>query len=75
MQAPKPRFTHFFSIPLIRPETRTSLSDLQKAIVEIFKEKGLEKHLKPNDVNQFHLTINMLDLASEDKKKKIVAAV
>ena len=72
-----PDFTHFASLPFIKPQHRDFLSATQNSISEAFAKVNKQNCLEPNNVNLFHLTISMLTLphtATREKVCKVLSA-
>ena len=63
--------THFLSLPLIYPEFKKSVKELQDKILSIYDEEERKK-LHINSPDLMHITLGLLSLEDEKKKEKSI---
>ena len=51
-------FTHFFSVPLVQPETSQKIKDLQDSIFQSMTD-AQKAIVSPNNPDWFHITLGM----------------
>ena len=66
-----PEFTHFASLPFIRPQHRNLLSVCQNTISEAMGKINKGQCLELNNPNLFHLTLSMLTLPHAKMRENV----